>query len=348
MNPSSFVDTILAITKKEGIFICTAIRFASGNCYFGRNLDWEHGFGERVVITPRRYPFRFRSGQCDARHHAMIGMAKVLENYPLYFDAVNEFGLAMAGMNFHGNACYQSVLQEGVHHLATFELIPYLLGKCRSLREAKRLLESIHITDTPFTPNLPVAELHWMLADREGSAVLEVTTDGLQVYDDPVDLLTNNPPFPMQLHHLSRYRGLSPCEEGNRFAPQISMPTDSRGTGAVGLPGDFSSVSRFVRGAFCLQNAHRPTEETAAVHQCFHILSAVEQVEGCVQLPTGNERTQYSACCNLETGVYYYRTYEHCAITAVRLFAEDIDGAYLSSHPLSNGDMILTEAPFRR
>ena len=272
----------------------------------------------------------------------MIGMAKVLDGYPLYFDAVNEFGLAMAGLNFVGNAHY-SPAGEGTHGLATFELIPYLLGRCRTVREARRLLESIRVTDTPFAADLPPAELHWMLADRESCITLEVTRRGNEIYENPVEVLTNNPPFPFHLRHLELYGGLSAREEPSSFSPSLPLSSHSGGIGAYGLPGDSSSASRFVRCAFTLHNAARPTGEEAAVSQVFHILASAAQVEGV----NGRTRTQYAACCNMDTGVYYYQTYGSGAVTAVRLSAEEPDGCYLSMHPMRVESQIRVEAPLR-
>ena len=88
--------------------MCTAISYKNGDAYFGRNLDLERGYGEQVVITPRQYRFTMRHGAPIIHHYAMIGMAAVADGYPLYYDATNEMGLSMAGLNFPGNAVYHS------------------------------------------------------------------------------------------------------------------------------------------------------------------------------------------------------------------------------------------------
>ena len=84
--------------------MCTAVSFLAKNHYFGRNLDYEFSYNETVTITPRNYPFKFRRMGENNKHYAMIGMAFVQENYPLYYDATNEKGLSIAGLNFPGNA----------------------------------------------------------------------------------------------------------------------------------------------------------------------------------------------------------------------------------------------------
>ena len=177
--------------------MCTAATYCSGDFYFGRNLDYEFSYGEHVTITPRNYPIRLHGGALD-RHYAMIGMAHIQNDYPLYYDAVNEKGLCIAGLNFVGNAVYPPVTQ-GVASVPQYALIPWLLGTCATVAEARNALARVVVDNTPFAPELPCAQLHWLVADRSGCIVVEATADGLHVYDDPVGVLTNNPPFPQQL-----------------------------------------------------------------------------------------------------------------------------------------------------
>ena len=92
--------------------MCTAATYKTQDFYFGRTLDYEFSYGDEITVTPRNYPFHFRHMSEVVSHYAMIGMAHVAGDYPLYYDAVNEKGLAMAGLNFVGNAVYQEV-EEG-------------------------------------------------------------------------------------------------------------------------------------------------------------------------------------------------------------------------------------------
>lgn len=317
--------------------MCTAATYQTKDFYFGRNLDYEFPYGEEVTVTPRNYPFRFRHMPELTRHYAMVGMAHVQEGYPLYYDAVNEKGLCIAGLNFVGNAVYGKS-QEGKDNVAQFELIPWLLGKCGSVKEAKALLDRIQITDTPFSPQLPIGQLHWLLADREGCLVLESMADGLHVYENPVGVLTNNPPFPMQLFALRNYAALSPDTPENRFAPALDLAPYSRGMGAMGLPGDLSSQSRFVRAAFTRMNARSGEGEGESVSQLFHILGSVEQQRGCCHLEGDKyEITLYSSCCNADRGIYYYTTYENSRISAVDLHRTELESRDLSRYPLTKG-----------
>lgn len=314
--------------------MCTAATYQTRDFYFGRNLDYERSYGESVVITPRNWPLALRRGAALKTHYAMIGMAHMQDGFPLYYDAVNEKGLCIAGLNFVGNAVYHPPVAER-ENVAQFELIPWLLGRCATLTEARQLLEQVNITDTPFCTGLPAAQLHWMVADRTGCLVVESVADGVRVYDDPAGVLTNNPPFSMQMFALNNYAQLSPEPPVNRFAPDLPLETYSRGMGAMGLPGDLSSQSRFVRAAFVRANSVSGDGEAESLSQLFHILGSVEQQRGCCRLNDGAcELTLYTGCCNADRGVYYYTTYDNGQITAVDMHRADLDGDAPVSYPL--------------
>ncbi len=322
--------------------MCTAVSFNAGRHYFGRTLDLEYVYEEQVVITPRRFPLPYRHLPTDSDHFAIIGIATVMQEYPLYYDAVNEHGLAMAGLNFVGNAVYAAPQEDAVN-VAQFELLPYVLGSCRTVAETRQRLGTLRVTDTAFSADLPPAQLHWMVADAHDCITVETTADGMHVYDNPVRALTNNPPFPYQMWHLARYRGISDSDTDNTLTPAVELYPDSRGSGGIGLPGDLSSASRFVRAAFTLAHAVRPHEEAEAVSQFFHILGSVWQTEGCVVTDHGLERTQYASCCNTDEGIYYYRTYHNSHTTAVHLKHTNLNSASLTAYPLRTQDQWFEE-----
>ena len=309
--------------------MCTAATYKTEDLYFGRTLDYEFSYGETVTVTPRNFRLEFRHMGVTERHFAFIGMAHVADNYPLYYDAVNEKGLCIAGLNFVGNAHYREC-REGKDNLAQWELIPWIMARCASVSEAKALLARINLTAEPFAPNLPTAQLHWIISDKSGSITLESVSDGIFVYDNPVGVLTNNPPFPIQLFNLNNYMGLSVDNPENRFSEQLELNAYSRGMGAIGLPGDLSSASRFVRVAFTKMNSLSDDDERSSVSQFFHILGAVEQVRGCCEVaPSKHEITIYTSCCSAQRGIYYYTTYENHRISAVDMHRCNLDAAAL-------------------
>ena len=321
--------------------MCTAATYKTKDFYFGRTLDYEFSYGDEITITPRNFPFTFRdSGERLDSHYALIGMAHVAGDYPLYYDAINEKGLGMAGLNFVGNAVYREKA-EGKSNVAQFEFIPWILSKCANLEEAKALLKNFNITNTQFSEKLPTAQLHWIIADKSGCIVVESVSDGVKIYDNPVGVLTNNPPFPEQMFRLNDFMRLSPKSPENRFSKDLSLHTYSRGMGAMGLPGDLSSQSRFVRVAFTKMNSVSGDSESESVSQFFHILGSVDQQRGCCDV--GNEEyeiTLYTSCCNADKGIYYYTTYENHQISAVDMNKETLDSSEIVSYPVLTGEKI--------
>lgn len=314
--------------------MCTAITYRTDCHYFGRTLDLEYSYHESVTIMPRNYPLRFRNLPPMPTHHAIIGMAFVEEDYPLYYDATNEKGLSMAGLNFPHEARYFPVTA-GRDNVASFEFIPWILGQCGTLQEARALLERVNLTDLPFRPELPATTLHWIIADRTGAITVESVADGLKVYDNPIGVMTNSPGFDYQMLHLSDYANLTAQPAVNRFTTRTSLDFYSRWMGAMGLPGDFSSASRFVRAAFVQQNAVSEPDEASSVSEFFHLLGCVSIPRGSVVVDDGRlVTTRYTSCCNTDQGIYYYTTYDNCQITAVDMHRENLDAQQLISFPL--------------
>lgn len=306
--------------------MCTAVHL---NNFFGRNLDLEISYGEQVVITPRNFALPFKTLETLSSHYAIIGIGIVADGYPLYFDAMNEAGLCMAGLNFPQNAHYCPVCHSA-DNVASFELIPYILGTCKTVKDAKKLLTRINITDTHFSKDFPPSPLHWAIADKEQSIVVEPLKNQLKIYDNPIGVLTNNPTFDYHLTNLANYMNVTKEEPKNRFSDKIALAPYSRGMGGMGIPGDLSSASRFVKASFTLLNS---TENTLS--QFFHILTSVEQQKGCVYVDNKYEYTLYSSCCDMENLIYYYTTYDNRTISAVFLQEENLDTDMLIKYPLS-------------
>ena len=320
--------------------MCTAITYKTKDFYFGRTLDYEISYGDEVTITPRNYEFNFRHKQNIKKHYAIIGMAYVTENYPLYYEAVNEKGLGIAGLNFVGNAQYNKKI-EGKDNITQFEFIPWILSQSTTVKEAQKLIEKINFLDEPFSPNLPLAQLHWIISDSIESITVEAVKDGIKIYENPVGVLTNNPTFDKQMFELNNYMNLSTKSPKNTFAKSLDLDKYSRGMGAIGLPGDLSSQSRFIRAAFVKMNSVSKEEEKESVSQFFHILNSVEQQRGCCELDDGIfEITIYTSCCNASKGIYYYTTYDNHQITAIDMHKENLNSENLIRYPLIKDEQI--------
>lgn len=293
----------------------------------------DHHYSESVVIVPRNFPLSFRCKSAIQQHYALIGIATVVEDYPLYYDATNEHGLSIAGLNFPGNAKYFPV-KDVKNNIAPFEFIPWILCQCANVEQAKWLLSSMNIAEIQFNEQYPLTPLHWMISDKTQSITVESTIDGLKIYQNKIGVLTNNPIFPFHLYNLSNYLNVTREVPYNRFSDKVELIPDSLGMGAIGLPGDLSSASRFIRAAFTKLNSVCCDSEHASTSQFFHILESVAQTNGCCCTEKGFEKTVYTSCCNTDKGIYYYTTYENQQITAVNMSHQDLDGTALYLFPL--------------
>lgn len=303
--------------------MCTALHLEMGEGLFGRTLDVHEGYGERICITPCHFPLKWRFQETETSHLAIIGMATVSEGVPLYFDAVNEAGLAMAGLRFPGNTWYFPP-SHAWRNVASFELIPYVLAKCKTVREARKLLEGMRVVNVPFREDMPPEPLHWMIADKHKSIVVESLKEGLCVYDNDSGVLTNNPPFAVQSFQVAPYAGLTATQ------PE-EIGYESFGLGGWGLPGDLSSVSRFVRLHFHRRFSVSEKEERPAVGQFFHLLSTVEVPKGSCRTADGQIKyTRYSCCMSLSDGRYYYSTYFNRQLSCVDMHRVDLQGDVLT------------------
>ena len=320
--------------------MCTAATYKTKDFYFGRTLDYEFSYGDEIIITPRNFEFNFRMGKKMEKHYAIIGMAHVAGDYPLYYDAINEKGLGIAGLNFVGNAYYNDCADRK-DNIAQFELIPWILCQCETVKEVRELLKNINITNEPFSEKFPLAQLHWIIADKNEAIIVESMKDGLKVYDNPVGVLTNNPPFDKQMFELNKYMNLSSKSPQNNFSNKLNMEYYSRGMGGIGLPGDLSSQSRFVRVSFVKMNSVSGDDEKSSVSQFFHILNSVDQQRGCCDVGDGKyEITIYTSCCNASKGIYYYTTYNNHQITGVNMFKENLDGDKIIKYPVIEDGLV--------
>lgn len=314
--------------------MCTAINFITNDHYFGRNLDLDFSYGEEVCIMPRNFPLYYRKMKPQMNHYAIIGMAVVVGNEPLFYDAANEYGLAMAGLDFPENAHYEKE-KEGKDNVCQFEFIPYILGNCKSINEALKLLENINLTDMPYSDEFPVSPLHFIISDKNDSIVIEPMKNGLNIYKNPVGVLTNNPPFDYQLFNLNNYRNLKITNGENTFLENFELEEYCQGLGSLGLPGDVSSMSRFIRAVFNKEKSVCEKGEKSSVSQFFHILTSVEVIKGVCKKHSGRFGiTVYSSCINTDKGRYYYTTYNNHQISCVDMHKTNLESNKITHYPL--------------
>lgn len=306
--------------------MCTTVAKNVNGLLFGRNMDIECSFSEKFVFTPRNYPIRYKCAEEDKSHFAIFGTGAVIDDYPLYAEAANEYGLCIAALNFVGNAHYSSVA-DMLENLAPYELILKVLSVCKTVKEARLLLQSVNLVGIPFKADLPLSELHYHIADKNESIVFESTRDGGKIYSNPVGVLTNNPKFPFHLLNLSNYnhiknQTLSPTFDG--------IKPYSLGLSAIGLPGDFSSTSRFVRAAYL----SRFSSWNSKISQMLHILDNAAVPKGAVLADGKEHYTLYSACIDTDAQIYYYRTYNSLDTKVINVSEFDKTNNRLEIAPL--------------
>ena len=319
--------------------MCTAVAYKTKGFYFGRTLDSECLYPSEITITPRCFPLGLRFREKSDQHLAFLGMAYVRDGYPLYFDGMNEKGLAVAGLNFVGNAVYHKA-ENGRGNIASFEFIPYILSQCVSVKEVKILLKNINITDTAFDKTLPPSSLHWLIGDRDESVVVESVSEGVKVYENSLGVLTNNPPFDAQLLNCKKYSELT--ADYKEKCDNTAYSSFTRGEGAFGLPGDYTSRSRFVRAAFLKENSPSEIDEKDSINQFFHIMSGVSLPKGvCKTEKAEDDFTRYVCCMSAQELSYYYKIYESQNVFKVEMKKEHLDSDVLIRYPLAKENKIV-------
>ncbi|MBR2725609.1 choloylglycine hydrolase [Candidatus Saccharibacteria bacterium] len=313
--------------------MCTGVRFSDdqGNMYFGRNLDWSTGYGQKVVITPRGYKYKSAFLGEMANSPAIIGMAIIEENVPLYFDCANEYGLGVAGLNFPGYASYAPSAIDGKTNVAAYEFPLWVALNFKTVDEVEKVLPNVAIVAKPINEKYPVSQLHWLIGDAKRSIVVEYTEKGMEVFKNDVDILTNQPGYGWHKENLRNYMNLFPqMPKEVRWGERARMTAFGSGSLMRGLPGDYYAPSRFVRVAYL--NTHYPaqSDEASNVSRLFHTLTGVAMIDGAAEMTDGNyEKTVYTGGYSSATKTYYYNTYEDPAIKAIAMKDYDLDSAKL-------------------
>ena len=272
-------------------FMCTAIRFAdkNGNMFFGRNLDWSTGYGQSIITTPKDFQYHSAFLGEIVSKYAVIGMAIVVDDTPLYFDCGNEAGLAIAGLNFPDSSKYEPTAIEGKTNVAQYEFPLWVAMNFSSVDEVEEALKNVAIVAKSINDSYPSSKLHWLIGDSSRSITVEYTDKGMQIYHNDLDVLTNEPEFP---EHIKEYN-------------------DTADKNPENLPGDWTPPARFLRVAFL--NKHYPTKSTEEenVSRLFHTLSGVAIADGAHVMADGSfEKTIYTSCFSSATKTYYWNTYE--------------------------------------
>lgn len=327
------------VILKGGFTLCTAIALRDGSLCFGRNMDLFYDFDQRIIKLPSRCRMDMRFAGSSSEHYSIIGMGTRANDceLPLYADAMNSYGLCMAGLDFPDNAKYAKATVNGKENVAAFELIPWVLGNCKTVDEAEMLVKRTNIIGENVNETVGVAPLHWMIADNRRSLVVEPLEDGVKLYSNRFNVLTNNPDFGFHCENMRQYAALGADVHCGEFGDALKLFPFSYGFGALGLRGDASSASRFVKAAFLTHFGGKVKldNEYQRVLQCFKILYSLAMVKGSVITPDGREdATIYSACMSPASGKYYFSAYFDTRIYSAEITAENCETDTLIELPI--------------
>lgn len=291
--------------------MCTCIYLKGKNNYFGRNMDIYYSFNEQIINVKKGKEFILKNSKILKIKYSLLGIGTIINNYPLFSDVMNEKGLAIAGLSFLDNAYYFEYKEDKIN-ITPYELPLFLLGTCSNVEEVKNVLKNINLLNEPFSNEIPLAYLHFMVSDLNKSIVIESTKEGLNVYDNDLNVLTNNPEFSYHKNNILNYLNLSINDPINNKFENISY-----GQGLIGLPGDYSSMSRFVKAYFVKENIIFNDNQ---INQFFYCLDSVFMPLGLVKAKDGFEYTRYQSCYDLKSGKMYYKSYSDRSIKCVSFY----------------------------
>ncbi|ABG84321.1 choloylglycine hydrolase [Clostridium perfringens] len=315
--------TGLALETKDGLHL------------FGRNMDIEYSFNQSIIFIPRNFKCVNKSNKKElTTKYAVLGMGTIFDDYPTFADGMNEKGLGCAGLNFPVYVSYSKEDIEGKTNIPVYNFLLWVLANFSSVEEVKEALKNANIVDIPISENIPNTTLHWMISDITGkSIVVEQTKEKLNVFDNNIGVLTNSPTFDWHVANLNQYVGLRYNQVPEFKLGDQSLTALGQGTGLVGLPGDFTPASRFIRVAFLRDAMIKNDKDSIDLIEFFHILNNVAMVRGSTRtVEEKSDLTQYTSCMCLEKGIYYYNTYENNQINAIDMNKENLDGNEIKTY----------------
>ena len=300
--------------------MCTSLKLKYKERYvFGRNLDLEYHFNEGVIALNGSYLMKYKFLKEENANKKIIGIGSLIDDYPLFAEAMNSDGLCIAGLNYPGNAYYHENIEENKINLAPYELINYLLIHAKNVDEVIEISKNIHLVAKSFKEGLPLSYLHYLISDKDKSIVLEPDKEGIKIYDNPYEVLTNNPSFPFHLENVKQYGNLSNKYYLNNLTSKSELKPFCIGLNAHGLPGDSSSPSRFIKTLYLKEKVEENlTSEEELINEAFHIFSSVSVIKGsALTSENKSEITIYTSVLDPFNFIYYYKTYEDLSVKSV-------------------------------
>lgn len=323
---------------------CSALAWVTtdGKHLWGRNFDFNRiAQGSQVTYLPKGLPFYSKGTQIENNldeacrlnvKYAALGMgALVLQSTPTLFEGINEAGLMGGQLYYREFASYPDQVQEGTLPLQPAFAVTYLLTQCKSVDEVvEHLRHKVTLVNAPIFGNVPT--VHWMFSDPTGEAVvIEPDKDGLHIYRNSMGVLTNSPSYPWHCQNLLNYGNIRADDMDDLEINGTHLRQCFSGSGGLGLPGDCSSPSRFIRLSLLKKFGVKGRDETEGVAYAFRLFQSVAFPLGMVKVGDTGDLTEhdsnvseydytiYTAVMCAESRRFYWTTYRNPHIRYVDL-----------------------------
>lgn len=323
---------------------CTGIllKTTHKNPIYARTLEFGQNLESHILTVPRNYSYKaptpnskFAGLQWSTKY-AAIGANAFKE--PYFIDGVNEAGLAGGLFYFPGFASYQEVKTENyARSLPFWSLLTWILTNCATVQEVKNALPTIYISKTDFPAMHQDPPAHIIIHDLSGkSLVIEYINGVLQMHDNPLGVITNSPNFDWHITNLRNYINLSPLNAPDKILNGVTFSQLGQGSGMLGLPGDFTPPSRFVRAVWFTQSAPKLHSELDAINHAFHILNNFDIPKGAIVDKHGvSDYTTWTSAIDMKNKIFYYKTYENQHVQKATLDAAALTTKNITMIPMS-------------
>ena len=330
---------------------CTGItiRTQDGSIIFGRTLEFAVDFSSSLIVVPRGVEYvgtapGDKPGLRWKSKYAVAGMNAY--DQPLFGDGLNERGLHVGIFYFPGFAKYQPVTEKDFPQtLAPQEFAGYLLGTCATADEAVEAALHVKVAEVVFPQFGFVPPFHYIVNDASGESVVLEHVDGeLKIHRNPLGVITNSPTFDWHMTNLSNY-----VNETVSDVPKIDVGGEQikglgQGGGMLGLPGDFTPPSRFVRAAAFSQSALPVETAKEGVLQTFHILNQFDIPKGAARSREHGQLvadyTLWTTAADLKNLRYYFRTFENSRIRMLDLKALDLNAQDIKTISIQGDEQV--------
>lgn len=332
------------MTDSDMALACTGITLHSlgGDVVTARTVDWSKAkYDSQYVIVPRGYELQAYATptQKGMKVNTTYGFVGLTAGAPeVIVDGVNEQHLCAELFFFPGFGKYPDYIpSQASITVGDLQLVSMILGTCANLDDVVAFINSSRISHS-----VPGAETtHWRFTQADGRQIILEIIDGNAKFYDSIGVLANAPSYDWHLTNLNNYINLKPGVTPPHQLDGIELSSMSNGTGLLGLPGDFSSPSRFVRAAIFQGCARKQPSAYMTVMQSFQILNNLDVPEGTTEAPEDPitdmlSATQWTCSTDVSNLVVYYHTQSDRNIRAIDLKAIDFGKVKYQYHSLDS------------